>query len=218
MQKKYCLFGIIGALCFGVGDWLLGFVDTIPVDSAYDYIAVGHQFYPSWKISVIMVLAGVGIFFLMSAFSHIGEIAKEQKYKDKLNYGFTMCGCGWLFIHFFFTVIVFGYGWLTQNGEVTLAASFSQDLAKALTPSQCLAYVMVGFPFIEIIDGIRRKKTKLPKKAIFFTPLTWMIIIDVISEILPTSAFSKGLFTFSMNLSLIIWFVYLASQKKVIEE
>lgn len=209
MDKRYCIAGMFGALCFGIGDWMLGFVNSTPVEEAYSYIASGHMAYPAWKVAVIMALAAVGIAFLLLAFLHIGQIAVEETYGRRLNFEFALCGSAWLLIHFFFTAIVCGYGWLTQNADSVTAARFSQEFAAAFMPSQYIAYVMVAIPFIGIILGILRGKTKLPKSAVFFTPLVWMLLADVVSSVLPLSAFSKGLFTFSMNFGLMVWFAYL---------
>lgn len=32
LNKRYIIFGIIGCLCFGIGDWLLGYVDPAPIE------------------------------------------------------------------------------------------------------------------------------------------------------------------------------------------
>lgn len=32
LQKKFIIFGMIGCLCFGIGDWLLGYVDPAPIE------------------------------------------------------------------------------------------------------------------------------------------------------------------------------------------
>jgi len=43
MKRKYAIQGIIGCTLFGVGDWLLGFVDTGKVEGdVFYFISVGH--------------------------------------------------------------------------------------------------------------------------------------------------------------------------------
>lgn len=37
------LCGILGSLCFGVGDWLLGYVDPTPIgENIFYFISAGH--------------------------------------------------------------------------------------------------------------------------------------------------------------------------------
>ena len=59
MDRKYAVQGIMGCALFGVGDWLLGFVDPGEVpDDVFYFISAGHGAgYPDWKIIVTMVCA-----------------------------------------------------------------------------------------------------------------------------------------------------------------
>lgn len=42
MEKKYAIQGIIGCILFGIGDWLLGFVDPKAVEGdVFYFISVG---------------------------------------------------------------------------------------------------------------------------------------------------------------------------------
>ena len=40
--RKYWLLGILGAACFGIGDWLLGYVDPSIVNKSFSVIKAGH--------------------------------------------------------------------------------------------------------------------------------------------------------------------------------
>ena len=43
MEKKYAIQGIIGCALFGIGDWLLGFVDPGKVHGeVFYFISAGH--------------------------------------------------------------------------------------------------------------------------------------------------------------------------------
>ena len=68
MDKLYILFGMIGAICFLIGDILLGWVDPETVDKrTHSYITEGHGKGDSRsKIAVTMTLAAIGIPFLYS--------------------------------------------------------------------------------------------------------------------------------------------------------
>ena len=74
MDKKYAIQGIIGCVLFGVGDWLLGFVDPGKVpEEVFYFISAGHGAgYPDWKIMVTMVCAIIGVLFKKDKYEHIG--------------------------------------------------------------------------------------------------------------------------------------------------
>ena len=68
MSKLYTILEIIGAICFLIGDVLLGCVDCENVDKrAHLYISKGHESgYKRSKIAVTMTLAALGIPFFIS--------------------------------------------------------------------------------------------------------------------------------------------------------
>lgn len=72
-----------------------------------------------------------------------------------------------------------------------------------------IAYIFAGVPLILLFIYIICGKTSLKKGEAVFTPLIWMAIIDVVANIIPTSAFSYGLYTFCMNSGMLVWFIYL---------
>ena len=41
--QKYWLCGIIGAVCFGIGDWLLGYVDPGIVNESFSVIKASSR-------------------------------------------------------------------------------------------------------------------------------------------------------------------------------
>ena len=62
---------------------------------------------------------------------------------------------------------------------------------------------------IILIVAILRGNTYLKKRAAVFGPVIPMLIIIVIAQVLPQSAFSYGLYTFNMNAAMMGWFVCL---------
>jgi hypothetical protein len=41
-EKQYWLLGLTGCALFGVGDWLLGYVDPQPVSEVFGVLKAGH--------------------------------------------------------------------------------------------------------------------------------------------------------------------------------
>ena len=211
LDKKYAIQGIIGCVLFGVGDWLLGFVDPgkVPEDVFY-FISAGHGAgYPDWKIMVTMVCAIIGVLFLWQGFVHISDLMKEEKDMEGAKRVFTFLTYSWLIIHFVVTIIVFIYSYSCRTLGREHAVIITNGLDKVLDPCILIAYFILGIALIDLIIIIARGRTKLKRTDAFITPLTWMLIIGAVSMVLPASMFSKGLYTFCMNGGMIVWFIRL---------
>ncbi len=216
MDKKYAVQGIIGCALFGVGDWLLGFVDPgeVPEDVFY-FISAGHDAgYPDWKIMVTMVCAIVGVLFLWQGFVHISDLMKEKKDREGARRVFTFLTYSWLIIHFVVTIIVFIYSYTCRTLGSEQAVIITNGLDKVLDPCILIAYFILGIAMIDLIIVIARGKTKLKRKEAFLTPLTWIVLIGAVSMVLPASPFSKALYTFCMNGGMIVWFIRLLIWKE----
>ncbi|MCM1100030.1 MAG: hypothetical protein NC079_04795 [Clostridium sp.] len=211
VQKKYCILGLIGCLCFGIGDWLLGYVDPMPVEGdVFYFIRAGHGAdYNTLRVGVTLALAVVGIFFLYPGFIHIADIAKDGKTKRLLGYAFGLCSVGWMMLHLLVSVNVLVFSETAKSVGCEFAAVLSNRLGNAgLAVEKCAALFAVGAGILLII-AILRRNTCLKKSAVVFSPVIPMLIIIVIARVLPQSAFSYGLYTFNMNAAMMVWFVYL---------
>ena len=80
MDKKYTIQGIIGCILFGIGDWLLGFVDPAKVNGdVFYFISAGHGAeYPSLKITITIVTAVIGALFMHQGCTHISDLMKND--------------------------------------------------------------------------------------------------------------------------------------------
>lgn len=215
MNRKYIICSILGCIFFGIGDWLLGYVDPTPVKDAFYFISEGHgNSYEVEKATATLVLASVGMFFFYIGLSHTGDIAKDEKWRRLLNMAFAFCSVGWLIIHFVVAVNVAAFSWASKNVSQAAAAELSKNMSGATQPALYIAYLMIIPSLVLVIIAIAKSKTVLSKKSIAFSPIVGMALLDIISVLLPSSAFSKGLYTFCMNGGLLIWYIYLLATSK----
>ncbi|MCR5165939.1 MAG: hypothetical protein K6C13_01785 [Oscillospiraceae bacterium] len=91
MKKAYLIQGITGCILFGIGDWLLGFVDPAKVSGdTFYFISIGHGAdYPPWKITVTMICAVIGVLFMQQGCVHIADFMKSDKDKIGASRVFT---------------------------------------------------------------------------------------------------------------------------------
>ena len=219
LNRKYSLQGIIGCILFGIGDWLLGFVDPASVNSdTFYFISAGHGAdYPAWKITVTMICAVFGVLFMQQGCVHIADFMKADKDKAGATRVFTFLTYAWLIIHFVVTVNVYAYSYMCRNYGNEQAALLSKSICKVLNPCLYISYFIFIVAMIDLILVIVGGRTYFSRREAFFTPLTWICLIGVVSMLLPTSAFSKGLYTFCMNGGMLMWFIRMMCWKNPAE-
>ena len=216
MNRKYAIHGIIGCVLFGIGDWLLGYVDPGEVTGdVFYFISAGHGAgYQDWKIMLTMVCAIIGVLFLWQGFVHISDLMKEERDRAGAIRVFTFLTYSWLIIHFVVTIMVFIYSYTFRTIGSEQAVIITNGLDKVMDPCILIAYFILVIAMIDLIIMIAKGRTKLERSDAFTTPLTWMILIGAVSLIIPTSPFSKGLYTFCMNGGMIVWFIRLMVQRE----
>ena len=174
------------------------------------FIRAGHGAgYDTAKIIITLVFAMAGMLFYFPAMLHIADLALNKKTVAHLRYGFGLCSVGWLVIHFIVAVNVMVYSWMAEHAGNELANGISYFFGNTMLPCLCIAYIFAAVPLILLLIYIICGKTSLKKRAAVFTPLIWMAIINVVANIIPTTAFSYGLYTFCMNGGMLVWFAYL---------
>lgn len=210
-SRKYIVFGIIGCLCFGIGDWLLGYVDPEPIEgNVFYFIRAGHGAgYELVKAAFSLTLAMAGMCFLLPGFVRISDIARDEKTKRSLEYAFGLCSVGWIALHILVSVNVIVFAQAEKSGGRELAVALSESLAGEGMGALACIFLFAGVSLVLLFIDILRQKTCLKKTAAFFSPLVPTGIISAAALILPQSAFSYGLYTFCMNGGMLVWFGYL---------
>lgn len=212
LQKKYALFGIVGSLCFAVGDWLLGWVDPTEIAgvSAF-FVRAGHGAdYSVGKIVVTLVFAMLGMCFLSPCFAHISDLSDDEKTKKTLKYTFGLCSTSFVVIHFAASANALVFSRADQISGRESAAALVNGFSEVVSPALSIAYVFLGAALLVLPIAILRGKTSLRKSAAAFTPFVPMAVFAIAEKILPLVPFTYGLYTFTINAGMIVWFIYLS--------
>jgi len=210
--QKYWLCGIIGAVCFGIGDWLLGYVDPGIVNESFSVIKAGHGAdYDLFKITITLLFGAIGVPFLMLGCVKMADLITEEK--KTFRFWMALLPVGWLIIHFTVLISIYVYSWCMHSGTAETAEKLATDILQMMQPAQMVSWLFAGIPLVLLIVYVLRGKTVLKKRSQFFTPLLWMALLSGLKFVIPASPFSNGIDTFCMNAGLIIWFVYLIAIK-----
>ena len=213
-DQKCWLMGLVGCALFGVGDWLLGFVDPQPVSEVFAVLKLGHgEGYALWKITLTLLLGSVGVPFMMAGCMRMAELVTGEKRKGVLRWSMMLLPVGWLLIHFTVSCGIYAYAWNIQYGDPSDALRMAEDMTRMFRSSQIVADLMAGIPLILLIVLVLRGKTMLPKLSQFFTPLLWMAVFYALKFLVPATPLSNGIDTFCMNTGMMIWFAYLLVKK-----
>lgn len=212
--QKYWLCGIIGAVCFGIGDWLLGYVDPGIINESFSVIKAGHGAgYDLTKLTITLLFGAIGVPFLMLGCVKMADLITEEKRKKTFRFWMTLLPVGWLIIHFTVSISIYVYSWCMHSGTAETAEKLATDIIQMMQPAQMVSWFFAGFPLVLLIVYVLRGKTVLKKRSQFFTPLLWMALLSGLKFVIPESPFSNAIDTFCMNAGLIIWFVYLIAAK-----
>ncbi|MBQ9661910.1 MAG: hypothetical protein IJV40_02020 [Oscillospiraceae bacterium] len=213
-NRKYWLLGLAGCALFGVGDWLLGYVDPQPVSEVFSVLKAGHgEGYALWKIALTLFLGTLGVPFMMAGCTGMAAIVTDEKKKTVLRHSMLLLPVGWLLIHFTVSCGIWGYAWNMQTGDPFQALRMAEDMMHMFQSTQIAADLLAAIPLILLVVYTLRNKTALKKSSLLFTPLLWMALFSAVKLVVPATPFTNGIDTFCMNAGMMIWFVYLLVKK-----
>ncbi len=209
-NRIYWIMGAVGCGLFGVGDWLLGYVDPQPVSQVFSVLKAGHgASYGLWKIPLTLLLGAVGVPFMMAGCMRMAELATEKKRRAILRFTMLLLPVGWLLIHFTVACGVYAYAWNLQRGQASLALAMAEDMTRMFQSTQLIADLLTAVPLILLAAFVLRGEATLPRRSQFFTPILWMGAFSALKFFVPATPFSNGIDTFCMNAGMMIWFGYL---------
>lgn len=211
MNKAKLQLGILGCLCFGAGDWLLGYVNTGSVgEGVFYFLQQGHGVeYDLNRILLVLMLAAAGCFALYPGLMEISKVASGDRQRGRLSYLFAMQFGGYIMLHFIVAFHVLAYSAVMKVCHEEEALAICALLNDAVNPAFMLSYVLIYGSLVYLFFLVLLGKTPLPKKAVLLTPLVPMGVLCVLAGILPQGPFAYGLFTFCINFGMIVWFLYL---------
>ena len=166
--RKYWICGIIGSICFGIGDWLLGYVDPGIVNESFSVIKARHgENYDLVKITITLLFGVIGVPFLMPGCVKMADLVTDDKKKKFFRFWMALLPVGWLIIHFTVSFSIYVYSWEMHRGTVQAAEALAMDILHMMQPAQIVSYLFAGIPLVLLIINVLRGKTALKKRSQF---------------------------------------------------
>lgn len=208
-NRKLWLLGIIGCVLFGVGDWLLGYVDPEVVSQQFSVIKAGHGAnYELGKVTMTLLTGAIGIPFLLMGSTGMAELVTEKRRREVLRVWLSLLPMGWMLIHFTVSVGIYAYSWAMRFATPEQAQRLALDMITMTRPAQMVGILFL-VPLLLFPVYVFRGMTTLKRNSQFFSPLLWMAVLSALKFFVPPTPFTNGIDTFCMNAGMIVWFVYL---------
>ena len=108
-NSSFMKYGILGCLCYGLGDWLMMYGDPTH-SSSLIWLTTGTSSIPQWRYSLSMFLAFPGIILYGISLFAIEDFIYEDKHKKIYHYLNIFGLTPWIALHLFFIYILNYHG------------------------------------------------------------------------------------------------------------
>lgn len=200
------LCGILGCLCFSVGDWLMIYGDTTHIGSIF-WLTVGAAAIAPWRNALAMALAFPGILFYGIALFATARFLKEERQQKIYHYLTAFSLTPWLCLHLFYIMILYGFAWMSGNGYATAALPVSNALFTHLSWLVIISEVLMVPPYLYWFYLLVRGKSVFQKGMAFINPLILYGVLKLVTTLIPDGAFRLAFTNGLMSEAMAIWFI-----------
>ncbi len=208
MNYPALLCGIVGCVCFGIGDWLMMYGDPT-YSGKLMWLTVGTAHIPQWRYTLAMVLAFPGVIFYGASLFALQGYIRDGKSKKVYHYLNVFGLTPWIALHLIYVLILSLFAWLNNNGFSNVAYLICEALFYNFTwfvpLSEMLMLPVFLYWFYLQITG----KTVYKRGVAFTNVIVIFGILKTVAVLMPVSAFRLGFTNGLMSESMLIWFVIL---------
>jgi hypothetical protein len=192
------VFGLLGCLCFGAGDWLMLYGDPAYTGKVY-WLTEGVRHIPQWRFDVSMALALPGIVLYGIALFAVQDYIKSERERTIYHYLNAFGLTPWLALHLFVVMVLCLWSF---SGDLALATELRDRLNWFVFASEAMMLPVFLYWFYLQISG----RTVFPKWFAWTSVLVFYALLSGVKTLLPVSAFRLGFTNGLMSESMILWF------------
>ncbi len=204
-MKLALICGLLGCVCIGAGDWLMLYADA-SFEGSLKWLTAGAAQLPQWRFNLAMLLAFPGVILYGIALFAIQNYIKEDKHRNVYHYLNAFGLTPWLALHLFYIMVLSLFAWMNQNGyaadSLKICEALAGNLLWVVPVSEVIMIPVFVYWFYLQITG----KTVLSKSGAFCSVLVIFVILEILVQFMPASAFKLGFTNGLMSESMFIWF------------
>lgn len=204
-MKAALLYGMLGCLCYGGGDWLMMFGNPA-YQGTLSWLTEGVAAIPQWRYNLAMALAFPGIILYGIALFAVEEYIKEEKRRKVYHWLNAFGLTPWIALHLFYVMILTLFSWMHGNGYADTALAVCEGLFSRLFWLIPVSETLMLPVFLYWFWLQLRGETVFPKGMAFTNVLILFALLKGLSLAMPVSAFRLGFTNGLMSESMILWF------------
>lgn len=199
------LCGLLGCVCFGVGDWLMLYGDTA-YSGTISWLTTGAAEIAPWRNNLAMALAFPGIILYGIALFAIGKLITGEG-RQKVYYYLTAFSLTpWLCLHLFYIMLLYGFAWMCGNGYASAAIPVSGAVFSHFSWIVLVSEALMLPPYLYWGWLVLRGQSVLPRQMVLSNPLIFYLALKLITLLMPDSAFRLAFTNGLMSESMVLWF------------
>lgn len=197
--------GILGCILMGSGDWLMIYGDTAYEGSTY-WLTEGVALIPAWRNALSMAVSFPAVIFYGIALFAIANFLKNEKQRKIYHYLTAFSLTPWLCLHLFYVMILYVFAWMNCNGYKAAALAVSEAMLGQFSWIVIVSEVLMLPPFLYWFYLLISGKSMFPEWMAFSNPLIYYVVLRLIRDVMPDSAFRIAFTNGLMSESMFIWF------------
>ncbi len=199
------LCGLLGCVCFGVGDWLMLYGDTA-YSGTISWLTTGVAQIAPWRNNLAMALAFPGIILYGIALFAIGKLIKGERKQRVYHYLTAFSLTPWLCLHLFYIMILYGFAWMCGNGYAAASLPVSEAVFSHFSWLVLVSEALMLPPYLYWGWLVLRGQSALPRQMVLSNPLIFYLALKLITLLMPDSAFRLAFTNGLMSESMVLWF------------
>ena len=201
--KKYLFIGLIGSLITVIGEMAQGLAETVSTGDMMTEMFATYASVEGWRHGFGSTVGAIGIllqFFGMYAI-YLSLKDKERRTAKIFKYGAVIYSFVGASIHILFASAIYVY---KINSEFLM-----EYLIWFVLPITIFFLVAYAWFSIVMLNLFRKGDTAFPKWCWVLNPLIGKALVNILSEIIPSSVIANGIGFSNMGITAIIMFTIL---------
>ncbi|MCD7861945.1 MAG: hypothetical protein LUG61_00185 [Lachnospiraceae bacterium] len=198
------LCGLLGCVCFGVGDWLMLYGDTA-YSGTISWLTAGAAQIAPWRNNLAMALAFPGIILYGIALFAIGKLITGEGRQKVYRYLTTFSLTPWLCLHLFYIMILYGFAWMSGNEYASAAIPISEAVFSHFSWLVPVSEALMLPPYLYWGWMVLREQSVLPRQMVLSNPLIFYLALKLATLLMPDSAFRLAFTNGLMSESMVLW-------------